>query len=82
MSLQEKLQTMAAASAKKFPAEAQSVMHRTTQAVVDSMGSRKIPGPGDMLPAFELPDSKGNLVSSVGLAEKGPFVLSFFRGKW
>jgi hypothetical protein len=82
MTLKEKLQKIADASAKQIPEDARSVMHRTTQAVADSLGARKIPGAGDALPAFELPDSNGNLVSSASLVDQGPFVLSFFRGKW
>ncbi len=38
--------------------------------------------PGDMLPDFALPDSHGELVESRSLLERGPLVLSFFRGDW
>ncbi len=82
MTLKDKLQNIAAASAKQIPAEARAIMKRSTQAVADSIPNRMIPGVGDPLPAFELPDTNGKRVNSVALAQQGPFVLTFFRGKW
>jgi peroxiredoxin len=37
---------------------------------------------GEVAPDFCLPDSNGNLVSSVDLRAKGPLVVMFFRGNW
>lgn len=37
---------------------------------------------GDKAPGFLLPDAHGRAVSSVGLLERGPIVLSFYRGAW
>ncbi len=37
---------------------------------------------GDPLPPFELPNVEGKFVSSEELAERGPVVVSFFRGGW
>lgn len=37
---------------------------------------------GERLPSFLLPDESGRLVSSDGLFEKGPAVVSFNRGHW
>ena len=36
----------------------------------------------DRAPDFILPDANGRLVSSLELREKGPLVISFFRGDW
>lgn len=36
----------------------------------------------DTLPDFELPDSEGQIVSSRELLERGPLVVSYFRGDW
>ena len=82
MSLKEKLQKIAAASAKQIPDEAKQIMSAATAQVAGSVESRSIPQPGDALPAFELPSSSGGVVRSAELAEQGPFVLTFFRGKW
>jgi peroxiredoxin len=37
---------------------------------------------GDAMPQFLLPNVEGNLVDSSALLEKGPLVISFFRGEW
>jgi peroxiredoxin len=37
---------------------------------------------GDTAPDFLLPDWEGRLVSSARLREKGPLVVSFYRGGW
>lgn len=37
---------------------------------------------GDTAPDFLLPDVDGRLVSSAELRERGPVVISFFRGDW
>jgi peroxiredoxin len=37
---------------------------------------------GDPMPEFELPNAAGRLVASAELLERGPLVLSFFRGGW
>jgi peroxiredoxin len=37
---------------------------------------------GDPMPDFELPNAAGKLVASAELLERGPLVLSFFRGGW
>jgi len=42
----------------------------------------KVPQIGEMAPSFSLPDETNHLVSSVSLLEKGPLIISFFRGDW
>src|ERR1700754_253702 len=39
-------------------------------------------GVGDMLPDFELADGAGKVWRSTDLLDRGPLVLSFFRGGW
>lgn len=40
------------------------------------------PQPGDRMPAFNLPDENGRLVSLGSLLERGTAVISFNRGHW
>jgi peroxiredoxin len=40
------------------------------------------PDVGDLLPEFQLPDSRGRLISSDTLFANGPVVLSLNRGHW
>jgi len=82
MSLREKLKKIADASAGKFPEATQRVMKAATAEVANSIENRNVPQAGDVLPSFEMRDSAGNVVLSNELAKVGPFVLSFFRGKW
>ena len=42
----------------------------------------KAPGPGDMMPPFRLPDTRGRLVKLQDLLEAGPTVISVNRGHW
>jgi len=37
---------------------------------------------GDKMPSFALPGVKGQLVPSEAILERGPMVLSFYRGAW
>jgi peroxiredoxin len=39
-------------------------------------------GVGDVLPDFALPDRNGRVVTSEELLERGPLVMTFFRGPW
>jgi peroxiredoxin len=39
-------------------------------------------GVGDPAPAFALPNTRGETVSSAALLASGPLVVSFFRGAW
>ncbi len=41
-----------------------------------------VPSVGDIAPTFVLPDDKGNLVSSTTLLQRGPLIVSFYRGDW
>ena len=40
------------------------------------------PAPGDVMPAFLLPDDEGRLVSLAEILLKGPAVITFQRGHW
>ena len=80
--LQERLDTIRAGFADRAPAEAREVVHRTTQELIDSGLADQATGEGDAAPAFELPDSRGELVRSADLLARGPLVLTFFRGDW
>jgi peroxiredoxin len=37
---------------------------------------------GDKAPEFALPNPAGTIISSRTLLEKGPLVISFYRGRW
>ncbi len=80
--LEERLDSMRAAAAKKFPEEVRAVMSRATQDLRDSGIMDRIARPGDALPAFELKDTEGSVVRSADLLGQGPLVVTVYRGSW
>ena len=80
--LAKRLAAMAAASAERIPAESQATMHAATQALVESGQADRAPAVGQPFPAFELPDQDGRSVRSAQVLERGPVIVSFFRGHW
>ena len=80
--LKETLAKMAQETAKKLPAEALAVVQSTTQALAESIATRKVPKAGDTLPGFQLPDSQGNTFDSSDHVGEGYLVVTFFRGGW
>jgi len=58
------------------------VLHRATDELIASGAQNRALKAGDVAPAFTLPDADGNLVSSEALLEKGPLVITFYRGVW
>lgn len=80
--LQERLDRMEAEMAKKTPADAKAVMERAGRKLRASGILSRIPIPGSPLPEFELPDSEGQPVRSAELLERGPLIVTFYRGLW
>lgn len=82
-SLESKLKRIRAQVAQKASAEAKETMERATRELRESGIMDRIPEVGDELPPFELPvAAHGNSMSSRELLEKGPLVLTFYRGVW
>ncbi len=82
MSLTEQLATMRAGAKDRIAPD-------TLHTMRDAMLGLKASGiedrsliPGDAAPAFNLPNAKGETVSSGDLLAKGPLVISFYRGGW
>lgn len=82
MSLEEKLSEIREASADKFPAEALKKMHQATNDLRESGIMDKALNVGDKMPSFNLPNTKGEMVNSDELLEKGNLVVTFYRGVW
>ena len=57
-------------------------MHRATAELIASGAAQRAKKAGDVAPSFLLKDPEGNIVSSDELLEKGPLVVSFYRGVW
>ncbi|MEQ7918464.1 redoxin domain-containing protein [Xanthomonas sp. WHRI 1810A] len=57
-------------------------MHRATAWLIAGGQAEHALKAGDLAPVFSLPDTPGNLESSVELLARGPLVISFYRGVW
>ena len=82
MKLQEKLNTMKKESMAGRPPEVVATMLQEVENLVQSGITDRAIKVGEPLPEFALPDETGNLVSSTHFLEKGPLVVSFYRGIW
>ncbi len=82
MSLQERLDRIRNGFESKAPADVLAIMHGATDDLRNSGIMGRVPKEGAKAPAFELEDSRGRIVSLAGLLERGPVVLTFFRGHW
>jgi thiol-disulfide isomerase/thioredoxin len=57
-------------------------LDRETEALLQSGIIKNSLQVGQKAPDFTLPNATGGEVSLSGLLEKGPVVLSFYRGEW
>lgn len=82
MTLQKKIDQVKAGVENQIPPKALAVMHRETEDLINSGITDRVLKKGDEFPAFLLPDQNREAVSSMALLEKGPLVVSFYRGIW
>jgi len=82
MGLQERLDAMKKKSIATKPPEQVAVLLESTEELVQSGIADNAIKVGEVLPEFVLPDEQGNIVNSQDFLEKGPLVVSFYRGIW
>jgi peroxiredoxin len=87
MSLQDKLDAFKAdfKSGKppfNAPPEIHPIMERATAELIATGQAGRAIKAGDVAPQFRLKDQDGNEVSSASLLEKGPLIVTFYRGVW
>ena len=87
MSLQDKLDAFkadfkAGKPPYNAPAEIHPIMERATAELIATGQASRAVKAGDHAPSFNLEDQEGNEVSLAGLLEKGPLVVTFYRGVW
>lgn len=87
MSLQDKLDAFkadfeAGKPPYNVPPSVIETMHRATAALIASGAAGRAKKAGDKAPLFTLKDPEGNPVSAADLLQRGPLVLSFYRGVW
>jgi hypothetical protein len=82
MSLQEKLDAHKAKSGANRPAEVRAALQRGTDELRASGILERVLKVGGRAPQFTLPNQDGAAVRSAALLERGPLVLTFYRGHW
>jgi hypothetical protein len=82
MTLQEELNALKAKGEERIPEEKRVIMHRATEDLEKSGLKDKVPKAGDSAPDFSIRNTQGALISLGSLLERGPVVLSFYRGGW
>ena len=82
MSLQDKLDETKKQLKSNIPPEALTIMHRAADNLRHSGIMDRVLKAGDPAPEFILPNEHGQMVSSSELLNKGPLVVSFYRGAW
>ncbi|MDT8284446.1 MAG: hypothetical protein RQ767_02890 [Thermovirgaceae bacterium] len=81
MNLEEKL-SEARKAPSSFTEEEKSRIRAFRESLAKPGVTQNVPGKGDPMPPFTLPDHNGKAVSSVDILKKGPFGLVFYRGSW
>ncbi len=82
MKLQEKLDAYKKDFLTQVPPDALSIMQQATSDLNGSGILAKAIKVGDLAPDFELNNTEGDAVALGDLLDKGPLILSFYRGRW
>ena len=82
MSLQEKLDAHKAKSGANRPPEVRAALQRGTDELRVSGIMERVLRVGARAPEFALTNQDGSIIRSAALLERGPLVLSFYRGHW
>ena len=82
MSLQKKLDAFKELFKVQAPPGAFDAFARSTKELIESGQAERAVQAGDPAPDFTLTDQNGNDVALTDLLDKGPVVLSFYRGVW
>lgn len=80
--LAERIAAFNAQLRSQAPAEVIDTLTEEIAGLVRAGHGSQAPKSGDLAPAFTLPDARGEQRSLRQLLERGPVVLSFYRGQW
>jgi hypothetical protein len=82
MKFKDRLEAIKAEFESMAPPGVLKVMQRVNDDLKHSGILEKVLTVGDHIPDVILPDTGGNTVRLSDALEKGPLVLTFFRGQW
>lgn len=82
MSLEERLAAFRSKFLSQVPEEIQQLMRSAASRLEESGAALRAVKAGERAPEFALQNAHGRTVSSRELLDRGPVVLSFYRGNW
>lgn len=82
MSLKDSIEEFRKQFLAQVPEEIQAIMQTATDELKQSGLEDQCCKTGDKAPDFSLPNIKGDKLTLTELLDKGPVVLSFYRGGW
>ncbi|WP_430817261.1 peroxiredoxin-like family protein [Carboxylicivirga sp. RSCT41] len=82
MTFQERLASLQKRIEGSMPQRYVDIMHKATRQLKESGIQEKVLKVGDKIPDFELPNQDGILVKASELYQKGPLIITFYRGFW
>jgi len=82
MKLRDEINGLLKKVIQSLPAETAAIMAGAMKKLQESGITDRACRKGDRLPAFELPNVHGEMLSSSSLLKQGPLVISFYRGSW
>lgn len=82
MSLQEQIARLQEQASTRMPAEMLGRLRADTRQVVESGVAAQALHTGARAPSFALPNATGKTIASDELLDRGPLVVSFYRGAW
>jgi peroxiredoxin len=81
-SLADQISAFMAGMAKQVPPEVVATLGAELEKLATSGIAQQALAIDAKAPEFSLPDTQGQLITSSSLLEKGPVVLTFYRGGW
>lgn len=82
MTLEEQLAQLRAQARENLPPEVFEGFQQATADLVARGIEENVLSPGSPAPDFELPNATGTPVRLSNLLQRGPAVVSFYRGNW
>jgi peroxiredoxin len=81
-SLADRISEFTSVMAKHAPAEVLATLDGEIKKLAESGITKQALGVGSRAPDFSLPDARGGTLSLAALLQKGPVVVTFYRGGW
>jgi len=82
VSLQDQIRTIKEEFLRHAPEETARIMREANERLIRADILKNALKEGDRMPAFSLPNARGQNVTSRDLLEQGPLVINFYRGGW